>query len=301
MKKSFPGYYPLNNYDYELLFKNATIVFDINVLLDLFRIEKTYINQICSVMEHEKVKGRLWMPFDIAWFYHNSMNDIILEQISNIGSTLAHLNQCKSAIDAFKQYPFLAEDKRQELNFLITNIKEICDNEQNDLANQLRESQLKETISRLYEGKVGPEYNSSEMDKIYAEANQRYPLSIPPGYINDGYMDKRKKYHGLIVWKQLIRYAKESNNDILYVTGKVSEDWYYIERNKIISPRHELQDEFRKQTKKHFFAMNFSEFIKKCCEIFNIRMDREDFILRNISEPIVYASVNNKNTLDNQI
>ena len=40
MKDSFPGYYPLSNDQMKAFLSDAIIVFDVNALLDLFRIEE---------------------------------------------------------------------------------------------------------------------------------------------------------------------------------------------------------------------------------------------------------------------
>ena len=49
MKDSFPGYYPLSNDQMKAFLSDAIIVFDVNALLDLFRIEENQAKTVLKV------------------------------------------------------------------------------------------------------------------------------------------------------------------------------------------------------------------------------------------------------------
>lgn len=51
MKDSFPGYYPLSNDQMKAFLSDAIIVFDVNALLDLFRIEENQAKTVLEVLK----------------------------------------------------------------------------------------------------------------------------------------------------------------------------------------------------------------------------------------------------------
>ena len=91
MKDSFPGYYPLSNDQMKAFLSDAIIVFDVNALLDLFRIEENQAKTVLKVLKDDKISKRLWIPYDVAWLYHKQMNTEIMNQINNVNSALSYL------------------------------------------------------------------------------------------------------------------------------------------------------------------------------------------------------------------
>ena len=77
MKDSFPGYYPLSNDQMKAFLSDAIIVFDVNALLDLFRIEENQAKTVLKVLKDDKISKRLWIPYDVGkrlrvYTLHNS-------------------------------------------------------------------------------------------------------------------------------------------------------------------------------------------------------------------------------------
>lgn len=113
MKDSFPGYYPLANDQMKAFLSEAIIVFDVNALLDLFRIEENQAKTVLDVLKNGKISKRLWIPYDVAWLYHKQMNTEIMNQINNVNSALSYLKFSKDIISNSKSYPFFRPIKRQ--------------------------------------------------------------------------------------------------------------------------------------------------------------------------------------------
>lgn len=57
MKDSFPGYYPLANDQMKAFLSEAIIVFDVNALLDLFRIEENQAKTVLDVLKMVKFQS----------------------------------------------------------------------------------------------------------------------------------------------------------------------------------------------------------------------------------------------------
>lgn len=290
MKKHFPGFYPLESHEVEHLLVNATIVFDANSLLDLFRLKQEYVEAILSVMESSHIRERLWLPYDVAWFYHYNMNGEILKQIENINSALSHLIQCKDTVMASKKYPYLEQRLTETLQTEIMSMEEICNRQKNELTETLKGSVIKNRINILFEEKIGQSYENAELGNIYANGEERYSHSIPPGYTAERCVDNRVRFHDLIVWKQLQKYAREQRKNVLLVTGNVKKDWYYIVGRKVVSPRNELINEFQKETDRHFYCVSMRQFIEKCCANFSIVLTNYSNLISQLSENIEYTS-----------
>ena len=60
---------------------------------------------------------------------------------------------------------------------------------------------------------------------------------------------ERALYGDLIVWKQTIEKAKESNRDVIFVTDDKKNDWFEAKvKGKRSGPRKELLREFSKES-----------------------------------------------------
>ena len=137
MKDSFPGYYPLSNDQMKAFLSDAIIVFDVNALLDLFRIEENQAKTVLKVLKDDKISKRLWIPYDVAWLYHKQMNTEIMNQINNVNSALSYLKSCKDIISNSKSYPFLPTDKKTRLEALVLELNEFCSSQKEVLIRQV--------------------------------------------------------------------------------------------------------------------------------------------------------------------
>lgn len=57
------------------------------------------------------------------------------------------------------------------------------------------------------------------------EGQKRYKNETPPGFMDAKNKDGVRKYSDLILWKEILRYAKSSRKDIIFVTDDVKRDW----------------------------------------------------------------------------
>ena len=81
MRSSFCGYYPPTPDDYERLWKEATIVLDTNVLLNLYRLPTSARDEFLTVLD--LLKDRLWVPHQVALeFQRNRLTVIAAERKS---------------------------------------------------------------------------------------------------------------------------------------------------------------------------------------------------------------------------
>lgn len=323
MKKYFPGFYPANLKDIDWLNDKLTIILDVNVLLDLFRMPLEVAAIFLDILKNEKVNPHLWLPYDVAWLYHYNVNKEILNQIDNINSALSHLMLCKQGIDAKRAYPYLRVDTWNNLSACIERIQSECSRERDLLKKSLRQCDIKDRIGELFadvETKIGRPYDEAQLDTIYNEGEKRYKDSIPPNPTFNQVSNKRILHHNLIVWKQILAKAMEMTEKsmqchFIFVTGLITDNWYYVVGEKNISTRHELQNEFCDKIGSNFsvedsFFVCCSSlwFVKEASRVLGIERTKSEKLEKHLEEkaevystPISYMENNQTIKSNNSI
>src|SRR5947209_3997817 len=80
MQNLFPTHKELNIKDFEELWNKGLFVFDANVLLDLYRLPEKARKDLLNLFEHEKIKGRIWIPFQVSLEFTYNRLDVISDQ-----------------------------------------------------------------------------------------------------------------------------------------------------------------------------------------------------------------------------
>ena len=85
--------------------------------------------------------------------------------------------------------------------------------------------------------------------EIIKEGEVRYRNMLPPGYMDDNEVYKKKKgfqkYGDLIIWKEILRYSSVQKKPIILICNDKKEDWFNADKkSELESPRHELLKEF---------------------------------------------------------
>jgi hypothetical protein len=289
MKNTFARYYQPDKKDYNLLWKNAIIVLDTNILLNLFRYPKQARLDFIKILEN--LSNRLWITHQAGLEYHENRPTVISEQIntySKINNVFEKLkNNLNSKFEEFEKELGKLNLKKRHFEIDPDDLIEKVKNEfkifdkKLDQINQsefLNKSKVKEEIekiekdykdlsnklNKLFENKVGPAPASQQiLDEYYKEAKKRYGLLIPPGYLDlekekdnvqKVYMDNglifQREFGDFILWQEIIEKAKENSiSHIIFVTDDTKEDWWKIVSGKTLGPRLELIDEIYNKAK----------------------------------------------------
>lgn len=323
MKKYFPGFYPANLKDIDWLNDKLTIILDVDVLLDLFRMHPDVATIFLGILEDKRMEPHLWLPYDVAWLYHYNVNKEILNQIDNINSVLSHLMLCKQGIDAKRAYPYLRIETWNNFNACIEKIQSECSRERDLLKKSLRQCDIKHRIGELFadvETKIGHPYDEAQLDTIYNEGEKRYKDAMPPNPTFNQVSNKRIHYHNLIVWKQILAKAMEMTEKsepchFIFVTGLITENWYYIVGEKNISTRHELQNEFCDQVGSNcsvanpfFVCCSSLWFVKEASRALGVERTKSEKLEKHLEEkaevfstPISYMENNQTVKSNNSI
>ena len=76
------------------------------------------------------------------------------------------------------------------------------------------------------------------------EGEKRYKKQLPPGFMDAKDKDGVRKYSDLILWKEILKYAKTEEKDIVFVTDDVKADWWESSADGSITFHRKLYDEF---------------------------------------------------------
>jgi len=110
--------------------------------------------------------------------------------------------------------------------------------------------------------------------QIIKEGSFRYTNSTPPGYKDKNDKVGFQMYGDLILWKQIIHYAKEQKKPIIFVTNDNKDDWWSFDKDKN-APRSELIMEIWDFANVNFWMFNSKDFFRKAKTILNAEIDDE--------------------------
>lgn len=252
MRTAFNEYYALTDKEIDKLWKEGLIVFDTNVLLKLYQLSHEAQNEILSAMNG--YKDRLWLPHQVGYEYHERRLEKATAPIETLQGLEKRIEDFEKSIkNLYSNNPFVDYKKLESaLKNFKTKVNKLSWEWLKECPNPINEDDILESLTKLFDGKVGNEYDESRLAAIYKEGNERYSKSIPPGYKDTGKPGgDRHRFGDLIIWFQIIEQSKKEDKDILFVTDDCKEDWWSAYKDDKLGPRRELIREFRKETNNH--------------------------------------------------
>ncbi|AWV96907.1 PIN-like domain-containing protein [Arcticibacterium luteifluviistationis] len=271
MKSKFPGYFKLTKEEINQLWKTALFTFDANILLNLYRYSDETREEFYKILE--KIKDRIWIPHQSAQEFFNNRLAVIGQQEKSYEEAISAINTLESEFKNSRQHPFINSRLLKKFSNLS---KDICEqlNENKQFHNKrIQQDDILEKIEKLFNDKVGEEYNSERIEQLYREGDTRFSNKVPPGYKDSNKKDdvgrNGRQYGDLVVWKQTIEKSKESKNAIILITDDRKEDWWVRFNGKTIGPRPELIKEFKDETSKSFHMYQSDRFLEFAREYLN--------------------------------
>ncbi len=267
MRAAFFEYYGLSEKETDKLWKEGIIVFDTNILLSLYRLSKEAREEILRVMEG--YKDRLWMPHQVGFEFHENRLETALKPIEAVSLLEKKAADFEKGIkDFYSGNPYIDYNKLEKaLSSLKAKFANLASEWKASCPNPIKEDKVLDSLTGLFEGKVGDEYEEDKLSELFKIGADRYDKKTPPGYKDKDKPFDRQRYGDLIIWKQIIEYSKTANKDIIFVTDDVKEDWWALYKDDKLGPRKELIHEFRQETGDHliwfYTAERFLSFAKE--------------------------------------
>lgn len=270
MRKQFAEYYELPKECINEIWDNSLIVFDTNVLLNLYRYNDEARNEFIKIIKF--YKKRLWIPYQVGLEFHRRREDIMRKNAAaykllgdSISEQLLKVVDSLSSERDYARHPYInMKDIKNKVERLANTIKKSLEKQEKEHPDYSNGDDTLTTITELYDGHVGDDFAEKDLEMLYKEGEKRYTNKIPPGYCdekNKKDKGKRSLYGDLIVWKQTILQSKDKKQDVIFVTDDHKEDWW----NKVDgkhSPRKELIKEFLSETGQKILIYDSKRFLE---------------------------------------
>ena len=266
IREQFPWYF-LDDEDIDTAWKEGILTVDANVMLDLYRYDKSMREALLPAIEG--FKGRFWISHQTAKEFIWNRRSVISGISDDFVKAKKHIRDVKSAmqtaiskIEKLRAIPKgLIEIKNIEKVFLDVHKK--INREENNIPdyknNDKIMERLEDVLGKTLYGGIGSLPSNIEDD--LKEATRRKDEKIPPGYMDDG-KDGLDFAGDYLMWKQILSYCKENRKPMILVTSESKEDWWQTKSGKTLSPRLELLQEAFEKTEQKFLIYQTDQFVK---------------------------------------
>lgn len=262
MKKMFKGYYRPTDEEYKKLWDECYFIFDTNVLLKLYRYSKSTREKLIKIIK--SLQERVWIPNQVGHEFHQRRPEVIKKQYDIYSEIEKDLDKMKN--DFLRKYSLHPYIDIQKVNEYFEKIKTYINQRKEKHPNLLKSDSLLDTISEIFEGKIGEGFDEAKIEDIYKEGKKRYDRKIPPGYC-DNKKEEDSKFGDLVLWKQIIEKVKADKKLVIFVTDDSKEDWWQIVgKDTTLGPRPELKQEIHREAGVDFHMYNADQFIKLAME-----------------------------------
>jgi len=254
---------------------NALLVFDTSALCSIYNLTEQYRTTLITILSY--LKQRIWLPRQVAYEYQkNRLKAIYNPKVEKytyppfikdkfVDDVRVFISQWK---DNKYCHPFINE---VSLNIIETEVEEVCKHIRIIKDTVKKEYDCRKTeidtipdndplFSLVCSLSIEPEYPISSLLSIVKEGSNRYLNNIPPGYLDKDKPDEGnpfRKYGDLIIWKSIIKHAKEIGKDVIFITDDIKNDWRIDGK-----PRAELQSEFHEESGKLIDIQTLNGFIE---------------------------------------
>ena len=236
MENLFPEYFINKTQNIKKILENSYIIFDTNVLLNLYEYSDTTANEYLNIME--EFTDRIWSPSWIIYEFLENRERVIQKEIAKYSKLIDSISELSAQIKEDKYQPII---DKEIINNYKNNVKDlenhITEKQKNyKESNSLDKDKKIDRLNKLFLNSIGEKYTEDQLKKIITEGKPRLDKKQPPGYTD--YKEKAKasesplilvqckQYGDLIIWKQILAYAKKNTCNIYFVTDEKKLDWY---------------------------------------------------------------------------
>ena len=278
MRNAIAEYLEYTDEEKKKLWKDATFVFDTNVLLNLYRYSKETRDALLNSME--QLKDRIWMPYHVAYEFMDDRAEIIYQVSARFDNLKKAANEfVDKCADQLKMKRTLKdfEELKRYLSDWIDDKKN-----KNYVSEKYSNDSVLNKLLEIFDGKAGVKYSDQKLKEIKDRGYERYQKKVPPGYMDfdkkkkkeDNSIDDNNMYGDFIIWNQIIDYANQNKKDIIFVTDDQKDDWWNNANGETLGPRIEIRKEFMESTGQKFHMYTMESFIKFSAENGGVKYDQ---------------------------
>lgn len=305
MKDIYPEYFVSSKEYQDELWKDPILVFDANVLLDLYRFPSNTTQEFLDLLK--VLQNRIWMPYNIGLEFLRNRKSAIQDSIANYDRQKKFLERYKFKKEMLnntqqngnirpKTAVFDANKLAEVLGPIITEQIQIVEEEAKKFKQILKTDHILESIQSIFEGKIQENpYTAEYIEKIKTLGEKRYANNVPPGYSDihkeeieifpDFIIDK--KFGDLLNWIAIVDKAVDSNKDVIFISNDEKPDWMEGDKENTKTPRKELLREFIAKTNgRKFFIYNTDNFLKLAKIYFKVSVSKNNMeVIQELSKP----------------
>lgn len=260
MKNTFPGYCKKTESEIKKIWENGIIIFDTNVLLNLYRYSDSTRNTILDLIS--KFSQQIYLPHQAGLEYNKNRYEVIAEQDKAYKEFLDKISQIQKDLQSTNKPPFLSNKIDKNLNSVFEEVSAEVQESIQKYCDYLKDDPIYNKISELFDNRITEPFSKEKLEEIYKEGEDRYKLKIPPGFEDEKTKDGNRKFGDLILWKQVIEKAKELQKDVILITDERKIDWWWkIKDGRNMGPRQELVEEIKNQANVDFHMYSSERFL----------------------------------------
>lgn len=286
------------------LWESGIIVFDTCALLDFYYMTPDCQRIMADILKY--LAERIWLPAHVVYEYKKNRQAAMKKpktekyqdkEIQN-NHFVADIEKYIKQWDGQYYHPYLKPANisaiRASIDIIkpeIEKIKTIVAMEYQDrrqeIDNIANDDKIEKAIQQLTHGEA---FTFAEIKEIIKEGHIRFANHVAPGYKDAEHKSGIRKYGDLILWKEILRYAKMRQKDIIFVTNDVAKgDWAIVDetavdkkaekplKEEVGHPRRELLAEFEEATGHSIWFYKSTDFIQQLETLYKPKETEIDF------------------------
>lgn len=265
--QGFQAYRTQTDEDLRKALRTCMVVFDTNVLLNLYRYNAETRTSIVDIMK--ALGDRLWIPNQVLEEFWRNRERALADPLRQVQQTDDELGKLGAAsVEQLRMWVNRAALSKAEGAAVVSSLNDAFAAARTLLkglidevtVRQARNTHYDAVLSQLepvLDGSVGSPMSPEVYEKAVKEGNRRADAGEPPGFA-----DGKKAGRGgegaagdYLVWEQTLLEAAMRKMSVLFVTGDVKRDWWRFEGNSARGPRVELTREMTKSCGQDLFML----------------------------------------------
>jgi hypothetical protein len=266
MRDAFASWYPISEEERRAAYSNGLVVLDANVLLDLYRFDKSPRQEVLGLLH--KVSDRLWLPHQVALEFHRNRLNVIHDAAQLHGRLRRDVddakNKLRNAFNTMRSRTGVGQSPEQLneiFDLLDAQVNALTPEEPLSLKQAARSDPILDEVTALYSERVGEGFSPERQQEEAKTGQSRIEAQTPPGYL-----DVRNKEEALgdyFLWRQTLDEAKQRKQPVLLVTQENKEDWLNTQKGITIGPRRELVAEMLEEAGVRLHLVNLETFLEE--------------------------------------
>ena len=292
MRDLFPWRFKLSESEIDILWKDATFVFDTSFLLNLYRISRSTAESFLNILD--RINDQIWIPYQVIDEFTLRRDEIRHKELESFKKALIALETWEKEQSQFKKLRNCLQESGRlvfsELEYLfdeqdqyLSAISEVSEKFRSTIQNisekhsfsSSEEDYISDKIIDLLDSsKVGRPFEDHVLEGLYRQADSRYEKKQPPGFEDSNKGDNRQ-YGDFLIWKEILEFAKLKSSPIIFVTGDQKDDWWTKKNGKISAPHIELRREFHEYTSQLFWMYTPTLFLEVARDRLAVEVDEK--------------------------